>query len=364
MYRTLGSGALPVGVVQAVVGTASVAALYAVTAAVLGPAAGLVAAALTAVDVAQLSLTARRLSEGLFTLELLMLVLASLRLRARLREGVRPLGWAVTAGVIAGIGTLTRSIFVGYPLLIAAALVLERKASRRRAAVTALILLASYGVSLLPWMLRNAAALGTAVPVATQGGITLYSSWFPPGGTVFGIFPNDAVTRAAAGLSEPEQSRHFVAATARRLAEEPQRIPRLLVLKMLYLVVPLDWEVLPIYGAVNPTYLVVLGWAVAFLVALGAGRRRAAWPIWLPLAYLAGMALVFYGSPRLRAPLDPLLAALAGGAVVELARRRSRRTATLAIVASCAGAVALVWLAGPLKVIALGALRRVGLWRR
>ena len=175
------------------------------------------------------------------------------------------------------------------------------------------MLLTAYGLTLLPWTLRNVRAVGAPVPMATQGGITLYSSWFPPDGTVFGLLSQDEVTAGAIGLTEPEQSRYFTRATLRRLGEEPARIPRLLVLKALYLAVPLDWEVLPVYGAVNPTYVVVAVWAGLFLTALGAGRRGRAWPLWLPLAYLAGMALVFYGSPRLRAPVDPLLATLAAG---------------------------------------------------
>ena len=369
VYVVVGDAPAAVGLIQAAVGTASVAAVFAVTAPVLGATAGLVAAALVAVDVAQLSLTAQRLSEGLFTLLLLLLVLSSLRLRARLLAAASPWGWAAVAGVLGGIATLTRGLFVGYPLVLAAALAADgggtaARSGRRRAGAAALLLLTAYVLTLLPWTLRNVTAVGAPVPVATQGGITLYSSWFPPDGTVFGLLSQDEVTAGAIGLTEPEQSRYFTQATLRRLGEGPARIPRLLVLKALYLAVPLDWEVLPAYGSVNPTYVVVAFWAGLFLTALGAGRRRRAWPLWLPLVYLAGMALVFYGSPRLRAPVDPLLATLAAGAMVELARRRGRRTAASAVAASAAGAVALAALAGPLKALALSALRRAGMWRR
>jgi hypothetical protein len=394
VYRALGDGPRAVGLAQAVIGTATVALVGALTTALLGSTAGLIGAALVAADAAQLSLTARRLSEGLFTLLLLAMLWCALRARERLHEGGAPWGWAATAGALGGLGTLTRGLFVGFPLLVAAALALEGRrdpgergmgaggtggadrgaatpgstASRgfagRRAGLTALLLVAAYGAALLPWTLRNAARMGAPVPVATQGGITLYSSWFPTDGTVFGVFPDDSVTRAAVGLTEPEQSRHFASATARGLAEDPGRIPRLLVLKALYLVAPLDWEVLPLYGAVNPGYLLAALWAAAFLLRLGAGRRAAAWPLWLPLVYVGLAALVFYGSPRLRAPTDPLLAALAAGAIVELARRRGRRSATTAVVASGAGALAVAALAVPLKALVLGGLRGIGLWRR
>lgn len=125
VYVVVGDAPAAVGLIQAAVGTASVAAVFAVTAPVLGATAGLVAAALVAVDAAQLSLTAQRMSEGLFTLLLLLLVLSSLRLRARLLAGAPPWGWAVGAGVLGGVATLTRGLFVGYPLALAVALVAE-----------------------------------------------------------------------------------------------------------------------------------------------------------------------------------------------------------------------------------------------
>lgn len=368
VYRTVGDGPAAVGTMQALVGTISVAAVFAATATAFGPAAGLLGAAFVAVDAAQLSLTSRRLSEGLFTLLLLAMVLLSQRARERLRAGATAWGAAASAGVVGGLATLTRGLFVGYPLLVALALaatpVGPAPNGRGRRWRAALALTVAYALTLTPWALRNAHAVGSPVPVATQGGLTLYSSWFPPDGTVFGLLADDDVTRGAAGLSETEQSRYFTAATVEGLAEEPGRIPRLLALKVLYLIVPLDWEVLPLYGAVNPTYVVVAAWAALCFVGWGSARRREAWPLWLPVAYLLGMSLVFYGSPRMRAPIDPLLAALAAAAVVELARRRGVRAAAGALAASAGIAVGLAALAGPLKELALGPLRRAGLWRR
>src|SRR5688500_6421106 len=122
VYRALGDGPRGVALAQAVIGTATVALLGALTAALLGASAGLVASALVAVDTAQLSLTARRLSEGPFTLLLLGSLSCALRVRDRLVEGRAPWGWAAVAGAPSGLGTLTRGLFVGFPLLLAAAL--------------------------------------------------------------------------------------------------------------------------------------------------------------------------------------------------------------------------------------------------
>lgn len=370
VYRTLGDGPRAIGLAQALVGAAAAGVLGWGAALTLGAPAGLLATALVAVDAAQLALVSRRLSEGLCTLLLAALLVAVARLRSGLRSGRTALGAAAAAGVLGGLVTLTRGLFVGLPLALAAALLWEGRMRRstlpgtaRRAALAAAVLVAAYGAALVPWTVRNARALGAFVPIATQGGITLYASWFPPEST-FGVFPDDGVTRGAIGLSEPEQSRWFVAATKAGLARDPDRVPRLLLLKALYLLVPLDWEVLPRYGGVNPTYLLAAGWAGAFLLVLGRGRRWDAWPLWLPLLYLAGVALVFYGSPRLRAPMDPLLAALGAAAVVELGRRKGRARAAAAFGAAAGLVLGLTAFAVPLKASGLAVLRGAGVWRR
>jgi len=363
--HTVAPGPTALAVVQAGVGAAVVAVTWAV-ARVLGPIAALVAAGLVAVDVVQIALASRTLSEGLFTLLSLGVVALSLGLARDLRTGAVPWGAAVATGALAGAAVLTRGLFVAYPLALAAGLVAlgARGGALRRGALVAAVMLAAYGAVLLPWTARNARAMGAPVPVATQGGFTLYASWFPPGGTGFGILPTDAVTAGAVGLSEVEQNAYFTERAIDGVLADPGRVPRLLALKLLYFFVPLDWEVLPRPGVVNPSYLFVLVWTA---LALGLARGRLGlvehWPLWLPIFYSVAMALVFYGSPRIRAPVEPLLAAAAAVGLVEWARTRGRRSAALAVGGSVAGVAAVALLAAPLKALALAALRGAGIWR-
>jgi hypothetical protein len=115
---------------------------------------------------------------------------------------------------------------------------------------------------------------------------------------------------------------------------------------------------------VNPTYLFVLLWAACALVRardrLGLAEH---WPIWLPILYSVAMALVFYGSPRMRVPIEPLLAIAAAVGLVEWTRSRGGRAAAVAIGGSIAGVAAVALLAAPLKALALAALRGAGIWR-
>jgi hypothetical protein len=178
------------------------------------------------------------------------------------------------------------------------------------------------------------------------------------------MLPSDAVTAGAVGLSEVAQNAYFTERAIDGVLADPGRVPRLLALKLLYFFVPLDWEVLPRRGMVNPTYLFVLLWA-AFALVLA--RRRLGlvehWPLWLPILYSVAMALVFYGSPRIRAPVEPLLAVAAAVGLVEWARGRGRRAATLAVGGSVAGVAAVAVLAAPLKALVLAALRGAWIWR-
>ena len=373
--------------VQAVAGAAAVAGAFWVGSLTAGPTVGLMAALFTAVDPAQLFAVSRLLSEVLFTL---LLVLGTGCLLRAWRAPAGAAAWAGLAGLVLGAGILVRGALLGYPLLAAGALLVapgrDGAASApgargggggwMRRVAPAAALLATTALVLAPWTARNARVHDAFVPVATQMGATFYAAQNPVDGYVMGLLPDDSVTAAAARLPEPEASRALLAAGARSLAEEPGRIPRLAVLKLLYLWVPLDWEILPWYGAFDPVYaFVLLACAVAAGLAVRARRGGpagpwaepvervvGAWPVWLPVAYFVVVALVFYGSPRFRMPLGPLLAVVAAAGLVAAARRWGDRA-----VAAAAGSTALL-LAGvavaaePLKDGVRALLRAVGLW--
>ena len=95
-------------------------------------------------------------------------------------------------------------------------------------------------------------------------------------------------------------------------------------------------------------------WALA-----GPGRGAAlrnTWPLWLPVAYMFALALVFYGSPRFRLPVEPLIAL---GAAAGLLRLRTRvgpdRTWAMALISVVVVAV-LAAAAGPAKAVVRGML--------
>jgi 4-amino-4-deoxy-L-arabinose transferase-like glycosyltransferase len=230
---------------------------------------------------------------------------------ARTREPLR----AVAVGIVAGLLTLTRGIMVFLPLFLAALLL------RRRALVLAAVMVAAYALTLAPWLVRNQRVLGEPV-LTTQGGLTFYSSHFRAPGQPYGVLTRDEETTRAAVLSPLEQDHRLTRITFQKLSRDPLRLVRAIPVKLLYLLVPLDWEVIG-NRTPNPTFALVMLLAIAGLRSL---RDDFSLHALLPLGYLMLMAILFYGSPRFRLPAEPLLCPLAVlGALRLLARVRSSK---------------------------------------
>lgn len=321
VYEVAGESHVAVRAAQAVLGAAAAGLVYLLAAWFLGPGPALLAGAYAAVDLAPLFSVARLLSETLFTFLLLLsvwLLVHTLESRGRTSRA-----WGFAAGVALGLGALTRGVLLLYPLALIPVWLWARRGSWR-ALVAVLI---GFVLTLGPWTMRNERTLHAFVPVATQGGLTLWAGNHPVDGWIFGLIPDDSTTRSVAGLPEAEASRRLVDATARDLVSHPGRVPKLLALKTLFFWAPIDWEILPRYGAFNPTYAFELIWSVVLVWLLlrrhdAGARLRDAWPLWLPIAYFFALAMVFYGSPRFRLPIEPLLTLGAAAGLARLARVR------------------------------------------
>jgi hypothetical protein len=180
--------------------------------------------------------------------------------------------------------------------------------------------------------------------------MTLYGSYNPPQGWIFGILPRDSVTAAAEQLPEPEASAALVRATLGSIRAFPLKTLKLEGLKILYFWAPFDWEILPFYGVFNPTYAFIVLWALMYLAFHF--RRESVLDTaaeWLPILYLFGMALIFYGSPRFRLPAEPLLALFAAAQLVALDRRVGRGTLMALVVATVSSVLIASIVAGPIK---------------
>ncbi|HEY8490452.1 MAG TPA: glycosyltransferase family 39 protein [Dehalococcoidia bacterium] len=330
VYRVLGHHLTAVELIQAALGTASVALLYGLARQAFGARAGLAAAALLAVAPGQILYVSQLHTEVLFTF--LALLAVWLTAAGGRREG-RP-GWLalVAAGAVAGLAALVR----GQGLLILPAagayLLALRLPWRRWAPRMALTVLAATAV-LLPWWVRNAVVLDAFVPLSTNGGVDLWIGNHPGAPGHFwlpdpAVFPQDAPTA--------ERELRWDAIGRREalgyMAAHPLATARAAVAKLYYVFsedssveTAETWGRSPFLGTLERGVLSSAAsgflYAVLALAALGA-------PLWwaaadrplrllllaVPLLWLLTYALVF-GDPRFNYPLVPFLCALAAPAV-------------------------------------------------
>ena len=272
------------------------------------------------------------LSEALFSP--CALGMAWLLLRAR--RARRALALVLAAGVLAGLGWLTRS--AGVVLLVPLALGAWRVAPRgRRGPVWAAAALVAALVVVSPWIARDLAAFGRFVPVSTQGGWTL-------AGTYNAVADGPGRYRAAtrlppavpalrpivtAPLDEAEMDARLGAAARRYALDHPGYVLTVIGLNASRLWGSQRWLTRLSHAemGVPPRYdgvLVAAGIAAALLGAVGAAllviRRRGGplWP-WLVPVLLWLSTVVVSGAPRYRLALDPFVLMLAAVPLVAIA---------------------------------------------
>lgn len=334
VYAVFGPDVRAATLAQAVLGALTAVLLAIFAGQVAGRREALLAGLLAAVYPGFFWLPRLLLSENLA----LFLVAAGLCVAASLARRWR--AWQVVAlGVLLGVGTLTRGPHVLFAMLLLAWLawhLWRRGREWRRALLTVVLACAGAAAVVAPWAARNQGVFGRRVLVATQDGMGLYASFYPPtkdGRPVWGRLPGteDPFVAEAerAGGGEAAVSESLRRATFRRLAADPARFLRVVPSKLLSLAAPFDWETFPhapgASRSLNPVYALVL--IPAMLGVLVLRRRRAPLRsvLWVvPLAVLA-QALITYGSPRFRLTAETSSIVWASAAAVWAWDRRTRR---------------------------------------
>lgn len=345
VYEVTGARWTAARITAALLGTLSVALVYAIAGAALGPAVARAAGWLAAVFPPMVFLSGSLVAENLFVF--LMLVAAWATLRAR-EQGHR-FAWAVLAGVACGLAALTRTNGLALLLPVAVGLAAASGLRPRRLPVRALLVpaaaLLAAALTIAPWTVRNAAAFGEFVPVSTQGGYTMAAVWNADADS-----PGPSRGAPHYGPVEPYQHRPGIDEveldrTLRPRATDYARshpgyvveLAGLNVLRMFKLAGDesftyywnLERDMTPARRAVDSVGLAVV--VVLALFALVSRRSRALLrraPLWLwlfPLLMLASSVLLL-GNPRYRAPIDPFLALMAAVAVTGARRSLQRRS--------------------------------------
>jgi 4-amino-4-deoxy-L-arabinose transferase-like glycosyltransferase len=168
LYAVIGIHPVAGRVLEALLGTLSVALLAGLGRILWSRRVGLIAGGLGAVFPSLIGLNASLLSESLFLPVELGFVL-SLAMCRRSRD--RP-GWAVLTGALCGLAVLTRGVADAWVLVAISAVMLAGAGATLRLR-QGLAVLAAFLAVLSPWLIRDAVVFHRFVPVSTESGFTL-----------------------------------------------------------------------------------------------------------------------------------------------------------------------------------------------
>ncbi|MBI4436020.1 MAG: glycosyltransferase family 39 protein [Candidatus Omnitrophica bacterium] len=261
----------------------------------------------------------------------------------------KPSLWrSLGAGLFFGLASLTRSIALPLSFLGAGWLLWEGHRQEKRLFRWALLLLFFFCLTVFPWTLRNYRVHHAWVPVSTDGGHVFWlGNHFSEKGVGFGN-PAEEEKIVQRASSEVEVNRLYVQENIRFIRENPGKFLKFSILKFLWFWYPFDGETHHLGTRYNYWYGILLT-----LSLFGMGRRRRKWRedllFYLLIFYFTAMAIVFYGQPRFRLPIEPLLIVFASLGILEIKSHwNSWRIKTgLGLLFGIHGA--LLFCAGPLK---------------
>lgn len=361
-YRLLGYNHFNVRLLQVFTDSLLCLLVYYLAGRLLGQNAALLAAFLSCIHLGFIAQSARILSDGMATI---ILCAAMIFFHKSREKELRP-GYLFLTGFTLGVLCLARSNFTLLYLLVLCVLVCDL--IRKRAGVKAfsryiLISLAAFLIPVAPWTMRNYMVFHRFVPISTFQGIALYASYKPLNGRIYGFTPKDEVTRKShAFSSEAEQSRFLTGETIKFIKGNPSVFFKLIRLKLAYFFSPLDWELINSRVVYNYLYAFCFPF---FIMAVFMFRScfNKLLPLYLPIVCSVITAVVLFGIPRFRIPVEPYIIMLAAYTLVCLYEKASKKSFFTAIVSGMFLANFLLFLySGSIKSGLKAVLRSLNVW--
>jgi 4-amino-4-deoxy-L-arabinose transferase-like glycosyltransferase len=222
VYKIAGVNVTRATMVQVILGGLTVLMLTAVGTMILGWPRALIAGAIAAVYPALVWLPRLLLSENL-SLFLMLVSLVTIILYLRTSRMV----WIIVFGVLCALNTLVRGGNLFFPIVVAFGLLLLHWRNWKQLAAPLLAMTVAFVVTLLPWTIRNYRVFDHVIPIATQDGLTLYGSYWPPQRNkrlIWGTLPgheDPAIQAAAQTGDELSASTYLNDLTRQRLRDNP-----------------------------------------------------------------------------------------------------------------------------------------------
>ena len=307
IYRLLGYSFINIRLIQAFIGSIICVLVYLICKRLFNRRAVIIAFLLTVFNPALIKSCERIRSECLF----IFLVMLSVLILMEVYKKPRTM-FLILLGVNIGLATLTRGIFILFPLFFIASLMFIK--TKKGLVKYSLITILFFSLTLAPWVIRNWFLLHAFVPVTTQTGLAFYSSFNPRDGKFYGFNAKDQITEEADKLnSEVAKSSFLTSQTLKSIKKNLPKLPRIELLKFLYFWAPFDWEIIG-----EGKYNFIYGFIFPFLMAgfiFTIRNFRDYFCLYLPIIYFQTMALIFYGSPRFRLPIEPYLIIIASAGI-------------------------------------------------
>jgi 4-amino-4-deoxy-L-arabinose transferase-like glycosyltransferase len=319
LYDVIGVHVTAARLVQAALGTLTVALIGLTAYRMFGRRVGLVAAAVAAVYPPFLLVGGSLLTESIG----LPLFLGALLLALEQRRRGRGVRWAVGAGVLLGLGILARENFV--VLLLPLGLLMWTR--RTRWAVAAFAVAAVAVVA--PWTIRNAVRMDALIPVSDTSGYVWggvynaeadHNPRFPAAFIAPSAVPEYRSLFTDRHLDEDELADALQSRAADYVREHPAYVAKVVFWNSARLFDLTGRDFAHVVGGSigysdRVSDLALVGWyLLAPLAAIGlflAPLRRVPWPVWLvPVTFWASTVLAL-GTFRYRAPIDVFVVALA-----------------------------------------------------
>jgi len=222
VYKIGGVNVERATIVQVILGGLTVLMLTVLGAMILGWPRALIAGVIAAVYPALVWLPRLLLSENL-SLFLMLVSLSAIILYLRTSRMI----WIVVFGVLCALNSLVRGGNLFIPLVVALGLLLLHWRNWKQLVTPLLVMTVAFVVTLLPWTIRNYRVFHHVVPIATQDGLTLYGSYWPPernSRLIWGTLPGNedpAIQAAGQTGDEVSASTYLNQLTRQRLREKP-----------------------------------------------------------------------------------------------------------------------------------------------
>jgi 4-amino-4-deoxy-L-arabinose transferase-like glycosyltransferase len=171
VYMILGQSTLLIKFIQAFFGVISTLVIYLITRSVFDKMSAFISALIFSIYFDILVFTVQVMSETLFILFQLLLLLSLLKIRnAKAKESYF---WLVVSGLFLGLGILTRPILTAFSLFIPIWFFILSMEDRRSYVKKLAIIYSTFLLVMIPWMVRNYLVYHQFIFISTNGAVNL-----------------------------------------------------------------------------------------------------------------------------------------------------------------------------------------------